>query len=306
MAANPFSETRIVTTPSGVRLWSEASGRGGHPLLLIMGAMNPGLLWPEALCQRLVESGCRLIRYDHRDTGLSSIIDFERAPYTLDTLAEDALALLDGYRISRASLVGLSMGGYIAQMLAARFPERVDRLVLVSTTADHRPYMAATTGSPAGDAFLSPPAASFLASVRNAAQAGASPEESEQRALDVWRETHGGPSPFPAEEVLALMRQAAGRSPEPLAAFHHAAAVLAAPDRLQLVKSICAPTLVLHGRTDRCLPLDHGEYLARAIPGATLRVLAMGHMVFSDSAVRVADEVASFLAESTRQHGLAR
>lgn len=295
-----------ITTREGLSLWSEAFGTvGNKPVLLIMGAMNPGLFWPDAFCQALAASGLRVIRYDHRDTGRSSTVDFSRHPYTLDELADDALAVLDGYGLERASLIGLSMGGYIAQILAARHAPRVDRLVLLSTTADHRPYMAATTGddSMVQNSFLSPPAASFIASVMEAAsRTPDGREEAEQIALAVWRSIYAceespgesGPA-FPADFILDRLRQAAACGHDPAAAFHHAAAVLASPPRLDLLAEISAPTLVVHGRFDPCLPLDHGEYLARHIHGARLRVFAMGHVFPPQMSGEIAGVAARFL-----------
>jgi pimeloyl-ACP methyl ester carboxylesterase len=169
-----------------------------------MGAMNPGLFWPDEFCQALAGSGLRVIRYDHRDTGRSSTIDFARHPYTLDELAADALAVLDGYGVEHAHLVGLSMGGYIAQILAARHAQRGDKLVLLSTTADHRPYMAATTGSAEvmQDAFLSSPAAPFVASVKAAASATPrNVDEVEQVALAVWRSIYACARPVSAGTI---------------------------------------------------------------------------------------------------------
>jgi len=103
-----------------------------------------------------------VIRYDHRDTGGSTVLDYPEAPYTLEELTDDALAVLDGYGLERANVMGLSMGGDIAQILAARSPERVEKLILLSTTVDHRPYMTATTGNKGEKGSLPPPMERFL------------------------------------------------------------------------------------------------------------------------------------------------
>ena len=295
-----------ITTLGGLSLWSESFGVAGNkPVLLIMGAMNPGLFWPDEFCQALAGCGLSVTRYDHRDTGRSSTIDFARHPYTLNELAEDALAVLDGYGLERASLVGLSMGGYIAQILAARHAPRVDRLVLLSSTADHRPYMAATTGddSMVQNSFLSPPAASFIASVMEAAsRTPDGREEAEQIALAVWRSIYAcdenaedSDHAFPTDFILDCLRKSHSCGHNQAAAINHAAAVLASPPRLDLLNAIRAPTLVIHGRFDPCLPLDHGEYLASHIRGARLRVLAMGHMFPSGMSGEMAGLIAAFI-----------
>jgi pimeloyl-ACP methyl ester carboxylesterase len=213
--------------------------------------------------------------------------------------------VLDGYGVERAHLVGLSMGGYIAQILAARHAQRVDKLVLLSTTADHRPYMAATTGDATAmqDAFLSPPSASFIASIAEAAsRTPGSREEAEQIALAVWRSIYafdvnaeGSGHAFPADFILDCLRKARSRGHDQAAAFQHAAAVLTSPPRLALLDAIRAPTLVIHGRSDPCLPLDHGKYLASHIHGAQLRVLAMGHMFPPEMSGEIAGLVAAFI-----------
>jgi pimeloyl-ACP methyl ester carboxylesterase len=288
---------KLVNTSRGISFWTEHFGSPpGTPLLLIMGAMNQGLFWPDAFCLNLARRGFLVIRYDHRDTGRSSMIDYAQTPYTLEDLTRDALAVLDGYGLKKAHVMGLSMGGYIAQLLTAHHPDRVDKLLLLSSSADHRPYMAATAGGEAGDSFLAPPAETFLSFIRESAlHPPRTEEEIEDNMLAGWRATHGGSRPFPEEAMRALIRKSRERTSDPFAAFHHAAAVLDSPPRLDLLEKIVAPTLVLHGRWDPCLPLDHGRYLAGHIRGAQLDVLDMGHMFSPDMSEEMAERVGGFL-----------
>jgi len=284
-------------TANGVTLWTESFGSGsGRPLLLIMGAMNQGLFWPREFCEHLADSGFFVLRYDHRDTGLSSIVDYACYPYSLEEMAGDALAILDAYGLGSAVPVGLSMGGYIAQLLAIRYPGRVSALVLISTTADHRPYMAATTGGDAGSYSLPAPARVYLSYIESAARRRPStPAEVAELVLEGWRVTHGGSLPFPADEMRAMIQAAAARTTNASAVYHHALAVAASAPRTGMLHRIAAPTLVIHGASDPCLPLPHGQALAAGIPGARLLTLDMGHMLPPTMSVEVATAIVRFL-----------
>jgi len=282
----------------GVTLWTESFGSSsGRPLLLIMGAMNQGLFWPTAFCEHLADAGFFVIRYDHRDTGHSSIVDFEKHPYTLSEMTDDAVAILDAYHIESAGVVGLSMGGYIAQLAAVEHAQRVNALVLLSSTADHRPYMAATAGCPLGNSFLPPPAQRYLSYLDYASRHPApGPEEDIELRLEGWRATHGGSLPFPEKETREMLRESAAHSHDSVSPFHHASAVAASPDRLALVRRIAAPTLVIHGVDDPCLPLEHGRFLAESIPQARLLTLDMGHMLPPALCPVLAEEIQDFLS----------
>ncbi|MBS1140909.1 MAG: Alpha/beta hydrolase fold protein [Proteobacteria bacterium] len=290
---------KYISTSDGLSLWSESFGvSSGRPLLLIMGAMNQGIFWPDAFCERLAALGHFVVRYDHRDTGLSSCVDFQSLPYSLKELSDDALAVMRGHGMSRAIVVGLSMGGYAAQLLAVEHPEAVESLVLISTTADHRPYVAATMGRSMSGLDLPAPGQALLDYIQaTLAEPPQSPAEIETNLLNGWALTYGGSAPFPREQIADALRLAAKRSSNPLAAFNHAQAVAASPDRLEIVKSIRVPALVIHGREDICLPLRHGEYLAHHIPGARLRVLDMGHAFMWAMDDAVLAEIADFLDE---------
>jgi pimeloyl-ACP methyl ester carboxylesterase len=270
---------RVISTPDGLRLWSESFGDPDKLcILLIMGAMNQGIFWPEGFCTRLASAGFHVLRYDHRDTGRSSKVHYLRSPYDLTTMARDAVAVLDGHGVAKASIVGLSMGGYIAQILAIEHTERVDKLVLIATSADHRPYMAATMGQSTVWFTLPGPEPALIDYIHaTLVNPPRTPGEVIDNMLAGWRVTYDGSRPFPGEQVAGALRLAAERCPDQTACYQHALAVAASPERLGAVKRIAAPTLVIHGRYDACLPLAHGEYLASHIPGARLLVLEMGH-----------------------------
>lgn len=272
-------KTKLVPTEEGLTLWSESFGSlDGRPVLLIMGAMNQGIFWPDEFCLGLAKAGHYVIRYDHRDTGKSSTVDFEKQPYDLDALAKDAVSVLQGHGVAKAIIVGLSMGGYIAQLIAINYPALVDRLVLISTTADHRPYMAATMGQATDQFSLPAPGSRLIDYIRTTAEhPPGTATEVEENMIHGWKITYGGKRAFPEQQVAESLRLAARRAVNQVACFHHALAVAASPDRLESIKKIRAPTLIIHGQYDDLLPLAHAEYLAKAIPDAQIRIFEMGH-----------------------------
>lgn len=270
---------KFITSARGLTLWTQSFGKFENPsILLVMGAMNQGIFWPDQFCEELASAGFYVVRYDHRDTGKSSKIDFQANPYDLNALTDDAVDVIHGYGLDQPTVIGLSMGGYIAQLLAAGFPDILKRIVLISSTADHRPYMAATTGNSTVGFSLPGPEQSYLdyvvATSLNRPQ---SLDKVLQSMSDGWKVTYGGPRPYPKIQLEKALQVAVQRSPDIAAGFHHGLAVAASPDRLQLVTRINVPTLVIHGRYDPLLPLAHGQYLATNIDGAQFEILDMGH-----------------------------
>ena len=285
-----------VATPDGLSLWTETFGDATRPaLLLVMGAMNQGIFWPDAWCQRLAGAGYYVIRYDHRDTGRSSKLSRWR-PYTLRALTNDAVAVLQGLGVPRATVVGLSMGGFIGQRMALDHPECVERLVLISTSADHRPYVASLVGWPAAWLRLPPPEGAYLAHIRSVRR---HPPHNAEACLDAvrrgWATIYAGPRGYPRDAVEAVLRRAHARTDQPMAAAHHGLAITASRHRLDKVPHIRVPTLVIHGRQDPLFPLAHGEYLAQQISGAQLQVLDMGHVFMWSWDDEVFDAIVNFM-----------
>ncbi|MCB5189455.1 alpha/beta fold hydrolase [Methylobacillus arboreus] len=278
MANHQYVE-KYISTSDGLTLWSESFGNQDEPaILLVMGAMNPGILWSDKFCTELSNAGFHVIRYDHRDTGKSQGVNSAENPYDLELLAADAISVLQGYGIEKAHVAGISMGGYIAQLMAIHHPDLVQSLVLISTSADQRPYIQATMGKPNGKFFLPPPDRKFLDYITESSRKPPqTAEEFEENLVQGWQATYGGPRPFPREEITRTLRIVAKQASAGITPLNHALATAASPDRLEAVKQIKAPTLVIHGKYDPCLPLAHGEYLAEHIPNAKLSVLDMGH-----------------------------
>jgi pimeloyl-ACP methyl ester carboxylesterase len=261
------TETFVESGP--LRLWTERTGDPGAPaVLLVAGAAAQGFTWPDALVARLVGRGAQVIRYDHRDTGRSSLVDFDRHPYGLADLAADAVAVLDAYALPSAHLAGASMGGVIAQWLAVHEPARVRSTTLISTTP-----------MGGGHDDLPPPDPAFREHV--AASAGVPPGVESDVAL--FRVMNGGALPFDEAAARATLERCWARTADPEAAGnHHRAARRWSPDLLAPLSTITAPATVVHGDRDPVFPAAHGAALAAAIPGAALHVVpGMGHVYFS-------------------------
>ncbi|MGB9625244.1 MAG: alpha/beta fold hydrolase [Phycisphaerae bacterium] len=281
--------------PSGdLQLWTQAFGDAADPtILLIMGATNQGILWPDEFCFALARGDFRVIRYDHRDTGGSSTVNFRTSPYDMNDMTRDAVAILDAYGVDRAHIVGMSMGGFIAQLMALDFADRVRTLTLLMSSPDERAYLAAARGQDTGDYPLPPPAPRLLAHMR---KARLSPPRTDNEyiedAVESWRICNGEALPFDADAMYRLQVRVRQRTNNPAAALRHFAAVAATPSRRERLGGITAPTLVIHGEQDPCLPVEHGRALANAIPGAKLVTIAeMGHMLHPSLIHRIAEMI---------------
>jgi pimeloyl-ACP methyl ester carboxylesterase len=272
----------LYVTSGPLRIWTERVGDPDLPaVLMVMGSAAQGVSCPDELVARLVRRGVQVIRFDHRDTGRSGVVDFDAHPYTIEDMARDCLAVLDGYRLDSAHVAGTSMGGMMAQWLAVHEPARVRSLTLLSSSPmghDPRPaWTRAVAGEPADPDDLPPPTPAFLAHVA----AGLPPGVESDVAL--FRVFNGPVRPFDEAAARAMLELALSRAADPAAAAnHHRAAWRDAPGLLAPLSSITAPTTVVHGDQDPVYPLGHGEALAAAIPGAVLHVVpGMGHVMTS-------------------------
>ena len=127
--------TERIIRDDGVELATQSFGDPAHPpVLLIMGIMASMLWWPDAFCERLALRGRSIVRYDNRDTGLSTAFPLGNPTYTSDDMIDDAIRILDGYAIPSAHIVGMSMGGALAQLVALKHPARVASLTVISSS----------------------------------------------------------------------------------------------------------------------------------------------------------------------------
>ncbi|MFM0335474.1 alpha/beta fold hydrolase [Paraburkholderia fungorum] len=272
-----------------VDLFYEEFGNECDPaVLLVMGNSAPGLVWPDAFCELIASSGFRVVRFDQRDTGLSTYVDFSRAPYTLDDLVCDAFEVLNELGVKRAHIVGLSQGGVLAYRMSLKMPQRLASLVILMSSADLRPKNDAFSGAPVRAGELPRPSAEYVAQVI-ALNANAPRDASEvaNRFVENFRLAKGPRSPFVEDAWQALGRAFAerpllrqdGLTPAMANNSNHALAQKATPElSAAQLASIATPTLIVHGSDDPIFPVDHAHWAAATIPGSTLRVIdGMGH-----------------------------
>jgi pimeloyl-ACP methyl ester carboxylesterase len=275
---------------NGIELYYETFGSDeSSPLVLVAGLAMQLISWPDELCEQFAAAGFYVIRFDNRDIGLSTHLDAAGKPdigiarrdpaavatYTLDDLADDVAGLLDALSIESAHVLGVSMGGMIAQTVAVRHPGRVRTLTSIMSTVGPR------IGPPTPAAL----ATLFPAPIHDREEAG-------QRSVDTFRVIGSPGYDFPEESLRDVGRRAFDRAYDPAGVGRQLVAIWASGDRSEALSTITAPTLVLHGADDPLVTLPGGQATAAAIPGAELHIYpGMGHSLprelWSDIVARV-------------------
>lgn len=265
----------------GIQIEYETFGDpSGRPLLMIIGFGGQMIWWDDALCRDLAQRGHYVIRFDNRDTGLSTKIegagktDFRAiigkiakgekvsGPYSLDDLAADAAGLLDALGIERAHVCGMSMGGMIAQSIAIRHPSRVRSLISIY----------ASTGNP--DLPKPRPEALQVMMAPAPRDRGGYVEFQ----LRVHKTLSGTGFPIDEAWVREVMGKSYDRCFYPQGLGRQLLALLTQADRRPALARVTAPTLVIHGTDDPLVPVEGGRDTARAVPGAELLLIeGMGH-----------------------------
>ncbi|NCG21233.1 MAG: alpha/beta fold hydrolase [Rhodobacterales bacterium] len=266
---------------SDLSLAFEHLGGDGSPVLLIMGLGSQMLLWHDQLCEQLRNAGHEVVRFDNRDVGLSTYMDHLKAPslrriatmgaigadpgapYLLRDMAEDAVLLMNHLGWSKAHVIGASMGGMIAQELAAGWPDRVHSLTSIMSSA--RP----TIPSPRGiKALFKRP--------------GVGKEAYVNHFVQVFLSIGGPGMQNDRDRLVSVAERCYQRGSSATGFRRQLAAIIAAGDRRRHLSGIRAPTLVLHGDQDPLVPLSAGRQTARAIGSSRLHIIpGMGHSMSS-------------------------
>lgn len=274
-----ISQQDTIIPVNGIELWTEVFGdKHNPPMLLIMGSGGQGILWPEEFCQRLANEGFFVIRYDNRDTGLSSAIDFNAKPYTLLDMANDVIGILDHYQLPTAHIVGASMGGAIAMILGAHYPTRVRSLSLLITSIDFRPACDLYLGKPANHTLPAPSPKIIEAAKKFSTMPTTTLEDKIQIFIEAFK-LNCGSLPFDEAECRKLAALNFQRMKNPAGANNHFFAINASHNIHQAaVGKINLPTYIVHGDEDPVFPVEHGKATHAAIAGSTLCIVpGLGH-----------------------------
>ncbi len=278
---------------NGITIEHQELGPPDAPaILLIMGLGMQLVAWPDSLCQGLAARGFRVVRFDNRDVGLSTRMPSAgrlrmggmmaraflhlpvRPPYTLNDMARDTVGLMDGLGIGAAHVVGASMGGMIAQIVAAEHPDRVKSLISIMSSP--APVMPAPKVL---RALLKP-------RPRDRDQAA-------RRMRDFFRLVGGAGYPPTDAELKARVDRSLSRSYRPDSFGRQLLAVRTGPSRIAMLRRVSAPTLVLHGANDPLVPPIGGKLTGAAVPGARLRIVpGMGHFQPEALVPLLIDEIA--------------
>ena len=267
---------------NGISLEAETFGDPTRPtVLLIMGLGCQLVVWPDAFCEALVAEGFHVVRFDNRDIGLSEKIKGPRdpqffknilrsrlglkvqAPYKLDDMARDAVGLMDALGIAKAHVVGLSMGGMIAQLMALDHRERVASLTSIMSSS--------------GNPRL--PQASAKVQLRLIRRPkGRDRDSLIAHGTETWKVLASPRAVPPEDERRALATRAVDRSIYPRGYLHQLLAILASGSRHRRLPEVQVPTLVIHGEDDPLVPVAAAYEQQKLVPRSQLAVLkAMGH-----------------------------
>src|SRR6476469_5119409 len=267
-----------VISANGIDLAYAARGNRGDPaILLIMGLATQMIAWPEPFCDGLAARGFRVVRFDNRDIGLST--KFEAAapidlgavlqrvmagekinpPYDLADMAADTVGLMDRLGIEKAHVVGASMGGMIAQIVAVKYPDRVRSLVSIMSSS--------------GDPSLPQAKPEAMTAIMQARPDGSDRELAIQHGMRIYRAIGSPGFPTPDDELRTKVGAAFDRSYYPVGVGRQIVAIMASGSRVDMLKKLSVPTLVLHGADDPLVPVEAGRHTAAQILGSTLTVI---------------------------------
>ena len=266
-----------------IDIYYEESGPADGPvILLVMGLGTQMIAWPDELIEGLVARGFRVIHYDNRDVGLSQRMDGApaanlvwtmvkarfglpiRPAYSLSDMAQDGIALLDMLGIAKAHVVGASMGGMIVQLMAAQYPERVSTMMSIMSSS--------------GRSGLPGPRADIRKRLMAPLPSNPTREEAVRLGAESIEAISYADMKRPHDAFVDMAARAFDRGYYPLGMKRQLLAIIADGSRVERLKTIKVPTLVVHGGADPLVPKEGSEDIARLVPGARLEIIEeMGH-----------------------------
>lgn len=276
MAEVPYSGEKTVKVGNVEIAYDTFGNPSSRPMLLIMGLGAQMIRWDEAFCKILASQGHWVIRFDNRDVGRSTKFDDAgvpdlmslmqgkpvKVPYTLKDMAGDTVGLLDALGVKKADVIGVSMGGMIAQSLAINYPERVRTLTSIMSSTGNPNLPQATPEATA--VLLTPP-------VSNKADYITS-------ELKVAKVLHGPVYKLDEDFVRNYAERSWDRNYCPQGLSRQLGAILMSGSRSDALKKVKIPTLVIHGSADPLVPVEGGKDTAKSVPGAKLEIIeGMGH-----------------------------
>lgn len=288
----------------GITLEYETMGDPSHPaIVLIMGLGGQLTLWPDDFCQMLVEHNYYVIRFDNRDIGLSTKMENQRVPhpiqllakvrlgfdaqvpYTLHDMAKDTVGLLDALQLDAVHLFGVSMGGMIAQIMAANYPKRVRSLMMMMSSSGH-PKLPLPTWEVFYRLVKRPKSKKKNVII--------------EHSLKTWKLIGSPAYPSNEFELRQRIERNYERSYSPAGYKRQLAAIIATPNRWKLLSKINTPTLVIHGTEDPMSPIEHGRELASRIEKSVfVEIQGMGHNLPTQLLPRYAGLIHQHIETST-------
>jgi 10-carbomethoxy-13-deoxycarminomycin esterase/esterase len=287
----------------GRSLWSHSVGSDeGDAILLVSGANASALMWPDEFVELLVSKGYRVIRYDHRDTGRSTFIEFDDAPYTVEDLASDAVSVIDAWEVDKAHVVGLSIGATLGQVLALDYSNRLYSLTLMCGAALDVDFVGnigrAFSGESSPDGLPLP-----NKEVLEALSARATPSESMEEELDrrvkEWGLLSGEKLEFDASDFRLREQRCIDHAGTWAQPGNHAMATPVSLARGEELTKVSVPALVIQGSEDPLNPPPHGKHIADLLlNGRLVEIDGLGHCLPKALLPRVADEIAHHAEQS--------
>lgn len=267
---------------NNIEIWYETFGnKKDEAILLIMGACCQGIMWPTEFCEMLSSSGFYVIRYDHRDTGQSTYFDLEKNPYSIEDMAQDATELLNYLNIEKFKLVGLSMGGPIAELISVALPKRTIGMMLIASSCDFRPGNLAYAGEPPEPNSLSRTKDVYLQWMSSfLSKPPQTIEDHIKLRVEGWKIMNGNKIPFEEKRYYELHKEFIDRACHPESHLNHIKICQTAEEIIRTIPfKVMVPTVVIQGTEDPLFPEDHGEALSKAIKNSKyVLVEGLGHV----------------------------